>query len=137
MQTLTKEGFDTLTSGEYFFAVGLNGDIRFGKEMTRTEVKKIETETGRKLPRANHAFLFPGEPVLTAGAFFIEQDKDGKPEIIKVNAQSGHYFYSNVNETIKDDIAVRSNQYLMTLGHFFKTLKNLNLPYKKILISKM
>ena len=134
MQTLTKEGFDTLRTGEYFFAVGLSGKIRFGRELLRKEVKRIEQETGRKVPRANHAFLFPGEPVLTAGAFFI--DERAPTKLIKVNAQSGHYFYSNVTETIREDIAERSDHYLLTLGHLFRSLDSLGIPYDGILISK-
>jgi len=137
INTLTTDGFDTLSTGEYFFAVGLNGNIRFGRELSRSEVKRIENETGKNLARANHSFLFPGETILTAGAFFIELDENELPIITKVNAQSGHYFYSNINKSIKDDISVRSNEYLMTLGHFFRVLKKLNLPYKNILMSKM
>ena len=49
---------------------------RFAFEKPREEVERIEQETGRKVPRANHAFLFPGEPVLTAGAFFVALDPD-------------------------------------------------------------
>jgi hypothetical protein len=135
MQTLTAEGFDTLQSGEYFFAVGLSGKVRFGRELLREEVDRIEKETGKKVPRANHAFLFPGEPILTAGAFFI--DEHGENKLIKVNAQSGHYFYSNVSETIREDIAERSDYYLSTLGHFFKALDRLGISYENILISKL
>ncbi|HER20190.1 MAG TPA: hypothetical protein ENO14_03990, partial [Chromatiales bacterium] len=61
--TLTAEMIPQLERGEYFFAVGLTGKIRFGYETPREEVDRIERETGRKMARANHAFLFPGEPV--------------------------------------------------------------------------
>ncbi len=135
MNTLTRNGYDTLTAGEYFFAVSASGKVRFGREMLRTEVAQIEKETGRKAPRANHAFLFPGEPILTSGAFFIEgQDEDRR--IAHVTAQSGHYFYSNVSATIREDIAVRSDRYLLTLGHFFTSLDRLGIPYENVLISK-
>jgi hypothetical protein len=136
MQSLTTAGFDTLQPGEYFFAVGLSGKIRFGYEMLREEVERIETETGRKLPRANHSFLFPGEPIMTAGAFFIRR-RNGKPYIDHINAQSGHYFYSNVSPTIRDDIAERSDHYLLTLGHFFAALDRLNIPHASVLIWKL
>lgn len=135
MQTLTRDGFDTLEAGEYFFAVGASGVIRFGRELLRQDVERIERETGRKVPRANHAFLFPGEAILTAGAFWIE--RGAMPKILEVNAQSGHYFYSNVSTTIRDDIAHRSDFYLSTLGHFFKALDSLGIPYERVLISKM
>ncbi|UCE24832.1 MAG: hypothetical protein JSU74_01920, partial [Candidatus Zixiibacteriota bacterium] len=134
METLTQAGFDTLAEGEYFFAVSLAGKIRFGRELLRAEVEHLEKQTGRKVPRANHAFLFPGEPVLTAGAFFIE--KDDVPKIARVTAQSGHYFYSNVSKTIREDISQRSDHYLLTLGHFFGALRDLGIPYDNILISK-
>lgn len=137
VQTLTSDGFDTLRAGEYFFAVGINGKIRFGRELLRTEVDRIEKETGKKVPRANHAFLFPGEPILTAGAFFIEKDiYDNKPRLVRVTAQSGHYFYSNISSTIREDISENSNSYLFSLGHFLKALNELGIGYNNILISK-
>lgn len=135
VQTLTRTGFDTLAPGEYFFAVGLTGKIRFGRELLREEVQHLEEETGRKVPRANHAFLFPGEPILTAGAFVIRSDRP--PRIVEVNAQSGHYFYSNVTSTIREDIAIRSNEYLLTLGHFFRALERLGIAGDGILIRKL
>ncbi|MBD3380908.1 MAG: hypothetical protein GF404_01795 [candidate division Zixibacteria bacterium] len=134
MQTLTKAGFDTLRAGEYFFAVGINDKIRFGRELTREEVKRIESETGRKIARGNHAFLFPGEPVLTAGAFFIESTE--APKLVAVNAQSGHYFYSNITKTIREDISEKSDHYLLTLGHFFRIIQELGIDNENILISK-
>ncbi|MEE8404342.1 MAG: hypothetical protein V3S17_03015, partial [candidate division Zixibacteria bacterium] len=135
MRTLTKEVFDTLKSAEYFFAVGLSGKIRFGRELLREEVKRIEAETGQKPARANHAFLFVGEPILTAGAFFIEND--GEPRIIEVNTQSGHYFYSNITATIREDVAERSNDYFMTIGHFFRALDSLEIDYHDVLLRKL
>jgi hypothetical protein len=136
MQTLTTEGFDTLQPGEYFFAVSVAGKVRFGRELLRSEVKRIEEATGKKVPRANHAFLFPGEPVLTAGAFFIEAN-DAGPYLTAINAQSGHYFYSNVSSTIREDIAVRSDEYLLTLGHFFIALDKLGIAHDSVQVSKL
>lgn len=135
INTLSKEGFDTLQTGEYFFAVGLSGKIRFGRELLREEVDRIEKETGLKVPRANHAFLFPGEPILTAGAFFIKMENN-RPRISEVNAQSGHYFYSNVSSTIREDVIEKSDYYLFTLGHFLTSLDSLGIPYNNILIGK-
>lgn len=135
IQTLTREGLDTLAAGEYFFAVGINGRIRFGRELLREEVERVERETGRKVPRANHAFLFPGEPVLTAGAFFVERNP--APRITLVNTHSGHYFYSNVSPTIREDIALRSDRYLLTIGHFFRALEAAGIPGDSIMVSKM
>lgn len=135
METLTKAVFDTLRAGEYFFGVGLNGTIRFGRELLREEVKRIERETGKKAPRANHAFLFPGEPLLTAGAFFVTIE-DSVRNLSEINAQSGHYFYSNIQPTIREDIAERSDYYLATLGHLLSALDSLGIPHDKILIRK-
>lgn len=136
LQTLTREGFDTLKAGEYFFAVGLTGRIRFGRELLRAEVERIENEWGHKVPRANHAFLLPGELILTAGAFIIEDSPEG-PRLAKVNAQSGHYFYSNLSKTIREDIEKNSDRYLLTLGHFLISLDSLGIPYDDVLISKL
>ena len=135
MRTLTKEVFDTLKSAEYFFAVGMSGKVRFGRELLREEVKRIEAETGQKPARANHAFLFVGEPILTAGAFFIEND--GEPRIVEVNTQSGHYFYSNITATIREDVAERSNEYFKTIGHFFRALDSLEIDYHDLLLRKL
>ncbi|HEX2897335.1 MAG TPA: hypothetical protein VHP63_04715, partial [candidate division Zixibacteria bacterium] len=134
LRTLTKAIFDSLQPGEYFFGVGVNGSIRFGRELTREEVAKIE-QTGQKPARANHAFLFPGEPLLTAGAFFINCEEPGKLD--RVNTQSGHYFYSNITSTIKEDIAERSDSYFLSIGHFFTTLDSLGIQYSDVVVSKL
>lgn len=134
LHVLTAERLASLTAGEYFFAVGVSGKVRFGGEMPREEIQRIEAESGRKVPRANHAFLFPGEAVLSAGAFFIGVEK-GK--IVRVNAQSGHYFYSNVSPSVRQDIAIESNAYVLTLGHFFEALARMRIDTHGILISKM
>jgi hypothetical protein len=136
INTLTRKGFDTLSPGEYFFAVGMTGKVRFGKETPREEVTRIEKETGKKVPRANHAFLFPGEYILTAGAFFIE-NQGGSPRIARINAQSGHYFYSNVSPTIQEDLSVHSDEYFMSLGHFLRSLDSLGIPYAGVRLSKI
>ncbi len=134
LNTLTKDIFDTLQSGEYFFAVGVSGKVRFGRELMREEVAEIELKTGKKVPRANHAFLFPGEPLLTAGAFFIE--RDSVSFLTEVTAGSGHYFYSNLTKSIRTDIAELSNQYVLTLGHFFNALDRLSIEYNDVLVRK-
>lgn len=135
MNSLSAAGFDTLKAGEYFFAVGLSGNVRFGRELPRGEVEQIEKQTGQKPARANHAFLFPGEPILTAGTFMIEL-REGQPAITELTAQSGHYFYSNLSSTIREDISRRSDQYLMTLGHFLHALNVMQIPHDDLLIRK-
>ncbi len=134
LHTMSKDIFDTLPTGEYFFGVGVTGRIRFGRELTREEVDRIEVETGQKAPRANHAFLFPGEPLLTAGAIFIERDESSK--IVEITAGSGHYFYSNISKSIRSDISEKSDEYVLTLGHLFKALDKLGIEYSGVLIRK-
>jgi hypothetical protein len=134
IRTLTAESFAELGEGEYFFGVNVSGKVRFGKELLREEIDRIEAETGHKAPRANHAFLFPGEPLLTAGAFFVSADPE--PRVREVVANSGHYFYSNIVPTIRENVAERSDTYLSTLGHFFRALDSLGIPYDGVLIRK-
>ncbi len=135
IKTLTADLMRTLRPGEYFFGVNIAGKLRVGYEIPREEVQRIEEQTGRKVARANHAFLFHGEPLVTAGAFFVENAAD--PRIVRVNAVSGHYFYSNITPTIREDIATRSDEYLLSLGHFFAALDRLGIPYDGIVIEKM
>jgi hypothetical protein len=137
IKTLTAGVMESLQPGEYFYAVGLNGTIRFSREIPREEIERLEAESGGKVARANHAFLFPGEPVLTAGAFFVEYASDRGKRIVEVNTHSGHYFYSNVSRSIRKDISVRSDRYLLTIGHFFRALDRIGVEYDGVLISKM
>lgn len=134
IRTLSADLFRSLEPGEYFFGVGLDGTIRFGRELLREEVERIEKESGKKLARANHAFLFGNEPLLAAGAFFIE--RDSTTHLSHVTAQSGHYFYSNISSSVKEDVAVKSDYYLSSLGHFFVALDRIGVPYSGVLVSK-
>jgi hypothetical protein len=134
LKTLDTALFAGLEPGEYFYGVNATGQIRIGRELPREELDRIEAETGHKAPRANHAFLFPGEPLLTAGAFWIESDSTA--HLVAANAGSGHYFYSNIQPTIREDIAERSDDYLLSIGHLFRALDSLGLTYDSVLISK-
>lgn len=132
LRTLSAEMIPGLRDGEYFYCVGLAGTVRCGYEIPREEVERIETETGKKVARANHAFLFPGEPVLVAGAFVVRAGR-----IVEVDAHSGHYFYSNVTASVREDIAVHSDDYLMTLGHFLAAMERMGVETRGILMSKL
>lgn len=134
IHTLSEDIFDTLSSGEYFFGLSPTGKVRIGRELLREEVARMELETGKKAPRANHAFLFPGEPLLTAGALFIERDSSTK--IVEITAGSGHYFYSNLQKTIREDIAQKSDYYFQTLGRLFQALDSLGISYSGALLRK-
>ena len=122
LQTLSRSTADSLETGEYFFAVGISGKIRFGH-------LPLEGQ-----PVANETFLFPGEPVQTAGRFSVCCSKSGR--ILKVSTPSREYFYSNLAPTIRDDIVRRSDQYLSTLGHFLEAMQRLGIPTKEMVLSK-
>ena len=122
MKTLSKLTADTISPGEYFFAVGMSGKIRFGREPDLEQAV------------ANEAFLFPGEPVLTAGKFTVCGGGPGR--ISKVSTRSSVFFFSNLAPTIHDDIVTRSDHYLSTLGHFLETIVRLGLPTRDLVISK-
>jgi|GEM_PF-6731602 len=134
-QTLTREGYDTLSRGEYLFVVDRYGAIRFCLQPLESELTRSERATGKKLPRVSHALLVHGQPVLTAGTFTVDEREEHK--IVEVNAYSEQYFYSNLARTVKKDISEKSNEYLLTLGHFFRALERLDIPHKHILISKL
>jgi hypothetical protein len=134
MKTLTREVFDSLAAGNYFFAVNLSGKIRFSRAYSSDEVEKIENKIGSKMPQANQAFLFPGEAVLSAGFFEIE--RDSVPRLTRVNAKSESFFYSNIISTIRRDISVKSNHYIRSLGHFFAALEKAGISLENIIISK-
>jgi len=134
IKTLTRPGFDSLPSGVYLFAVGLSGNIRFCKKPTPEEMRLIEVKTGKKAPLVTEAFFFPGEPVLAAGSFAVQHDS--MTRMAAVNAFSDHFFYCNLSPSLRDDVAIRSNQYVLSLGRFFRALDDLNIPYGSLLISK-
>lgn len=134
--TLTKEVFDTLTPGEYFFAVGLNEQVRIGWETPREVIDSIVAATGSKPPRANHAFLFRGAPVLTAGALWVVMDGE-KRHIERISANSGHYFYSNLHQEIAIDISQHSDRYFTSLAWFVRALGRLHIPCEQVTLSKM
>jgi hypothetical protein len=134
LKTLDATLFSDLESGEYFYGVNASGQVRLGRELPREELDRILAETGHKAPRANHAFLFPGEPLLTAGALWIERDSSAT--LVAASAGSGHYFYSNIQPSIREDIAEKSDGYLLSIGHFFRALDALGIAYDSVLISK-
>ena len=134
VRTLTKNVFDNLDAGEYFFAVNAAGKIRFARHYSEHDIKLIETKIGDKPVLPNEAFLFPGEPVITAGVFTVEHDSIA--HLARVNVNSPKFFYSNITPTVRDDIAVKSNEYILSLGYFFKALNKAGISYQDIVISK-
>jgi len=134
LKVLTKELFDGLSDGEYIFAVSLTGKIRIAVRLTADDIAHIEKATGQKPPVPSQALLFPGEPVLTAGSFVVDASAQNKLALI--NAYSEPYFYSKIDPSVKEDIAERSDHYLTTLGHLFKSLDRLGIDYSGAHISK-
>lgn len=134
MKVLTKKLFDNLNDGEYIFAVSLTGKIRIAVKLTADDIARIEKATGQKPPVPSQALLFPGEPVLTAGSFVI--DASAQNRLAFINAYSEPYFYSKIDPSVKENIAERSDHYLLTLGHLFKSLDSLGIDYSGARISK-
>ena len=134
IKTLTKEVFQSLDSGEYLFGVGVTGKVRIVRVPDAGEIAAFEIEPGLKAPQANQAFLFPGEPLLTAGVFTVSWDTIAR--ITKISAKSSHYFFSRFGKTAREEIATHSNNYIGTLGHFLVSLDSLGIPYYDVLISK-
>jgi len=133
IRTLTPAVLSQLGPGEYMFAVGLSGQIRFASRPRLMDVHGLEAQ-GEMIPRAVHGFLFPGEPLLSAGMFTVSGEE--RPVISAVNTRTGHFFYCNSVETIYDDVAIRSDGYLLTLGHFFRSLSRMGMTGEGIVVSK-
>ncbi|GAB4326247.1 MAG: hypothetical protein Kow0074_20590 [Candidatus Zixiibacteriota bacterium] len=123
---LTKAGFDTLAAGEYMFAVDRFGRIRIARGGEPGQPGKYVQ---------SHALLFPGSDVLAAGWMGIRQ-RERVNIIHSVDAFSKTYFYSPYRETIRTDMTDRSNEYSLTLGHFFESLKTLGISTEGVLIRK-
>jgi hypothetical protein len=119
INVLTRTGFDTLAAGSYIFAVDRYGRVRIARD---DGVNR-------------HALLFPGLPVLTAGAMELRR-ADDQPVIHAIAMDTAPYFYSRFAATIRDDVAKRSDDYLLSLGHMFASLKVMRIPVEGVLIRK-
>ena len=125
VNNLTAAGFDTLAAGGYQFTVDRYGRVRIAARDTASPSKFTQS----------HAMLFPGEDVLAAGWMEI-RNVDSASVVHSVGAYSRTYFFSPFCATIRDDITSRSNDYLLTLGHLFSSLKNLGIATEGVLIRK-
>ncbi len=138
MVELTAESFADMKPGFYFFGLDRFGRIRCGRELNRLEVLAAE-ERGVKLPRGNHALLFPGEELVSAGELRIGpagEDAGGGNILLLLNADSGHFFYSNKTVTVREDIAVEGDRYFLTLGHVVGVLQEMQIPLEQMRIAK-
>lgn len=134
VRTLTKELFQRLEAGEYIFGVSPAGMIRYFRNPSDAEIEEFEWSVGRKMPLAAESFLFPGEAILAAGRFVVKHDS--VPRIVEINCYSDHYYFSSFDPGLKDEILRRSDRYLLSLGYFFKSFDNLDIPYRSALIRK-
>lgn len=135
---LDAESFSSLEPGLYFFGLDRYGRILCGRELHRTEILKAE-QKGIELPRANHAFLFPGEALLSAGEMEIARARADAPEenvLVLLNTASGHYFYSNKTETIRTDIADEGDRYFLSLGHVVRVLGDMGISLDQLRLAK-
>jgi hypothetical protein len=136
MMQLTGAGFEDLEPGHYFFALDRLGRIRMGRELSRLEVARAE-ERGEEPARANHALLYPGEAVLSAGEIEIERDEEtGGPILRRLTAASGHYFYSNKTGSVREDVSVNGDRYLLSLGHVVRALRETGIPLDRVRVAK-
>jgi hypothetical protein len=121
IKTLSSESFQKLEPGQYAFAVGADGGVRFARIAPNAQ----------QWSQFPHALLFCNQPVLTSGNFVIERDT--VVHIAKINVCS-HTLMGNL-KSLTEPRQV-SDQRLFTLGHFFQALDRLGIPYHSILISK-
>jgi len=134
MKVLSKDLFDELGDGKYIFAVSPAGKVRIALDFSSEEIARIEKATGQKPAVPNHAMLFPGEPALTAGSFIV--DASAEKRMAFIDTYSDHFFYCNLDPSVKDDVAERSDHYLTSLGHLFSALDKLGIDYIGARISK-
>jgi len=122
IKTLSSENFRELKPGEYAFAVGIDGIVRF------TKITESNTRRWSQLP---HALLFCNQEVLTSGNFVIGHDT--VVHVSRINIRS-HTLLGNL--ATQTEPRQLSDQRLTTLGHFFQALDRLGISYHGILISK-
>lgn len=122
IETLSPESFQRLEAGDYAFAVGIDGTVRF------TRITEPNAGRWSQLP---HTLLFCNQEVLTSGNFVIEHDSEVR--FSRVNIRS-HTLLGNL--ATQTEPRQLSDQHLTTLGHFFQALDRLGISYHGIMISK-
>jgi len=134
IKTLTRRLFDSLGAGEYRYVVGLSGKIRIVKVPAPGEMERYERMKRHKMPVPAESFFFPGEAVLGAGRFVLA--RDSVPYIAEINIRSDHFLQSQFSPAAKDEIAQKSNDDLLSLGHFYRALALARIVTRPILIRK-
>lgn len=145
LRALTAEVLADLEPGWYFYAVDKYQRVRFGPIMARPQ-EDADRYWGERL-KPYECLLFPGQPVLASGEFevvsegqVLEASLSGVwiPEhrIASVNAFSSFYYYSPDSKRLKASISGKSNDYVQTVGHFFKALQDMGVKLDGVRVSK-
>jgi hypothetical protein len=134
VNVLTRTGFDTLAAGLYIFAVDPYGRVRIAAQSTETTSDQGAV-AGSPEAQVNHALLFPGLSVLTAGTMEIRRNGD-QPYLHAVSTRSAPCFYWRFAPTIRADVANHSERYLLSLGHLFSSLEKMRIPLSGVLVRK-
>ena len=135
VSALTSKGFDTLAPGWYICAVDKYGRVRIAPTGEPGGGKAAIDQTPKRPSLSNHALLFPDQPLLTAGRLEVIL-QGGRRAIQTITGWSDHFFYSPFSTSLQMDIAGHSDEYLVTLGHFFASLKGIGVPLDDVRIRK-
>ncbi len=123
---LTADRLGSLGPGRYIYAVDRYGVIRLSPA-TATQ------PTGAEMTAA---LLCHGEPVRAAGEMVLAAEPGGPLRVAEVNIHSEEYFFSNRSLTLYDDVAERSDRYVIALAHVLRELERARLPVDGVLIRK-
>lgn len=87
-------------------------------------------------PTVSAAMLMHGDPVRAAGELVLVEELDGSLRVAEINIRSEDYFFSNRSLSLYEDVEVRSDRYLRSLGPVVKGLDTARVPVGGVLIRK-
>jgi len=145
LRSLTPEVLATLEPGRYFFAVDEYGRVRFGPMKLAPDAPQQSLWAERM--KSYECLLFPGQPLRAAGEFVVAAgeppmaaDLEGAPaaprRIAAVNAFSAYYFYRPDDKNLERRIEKKSDEYLRSVGHFFRALEGMGIEAEGVMVSK-
>jgi hypothetical protein len=145
LRTLTPGILEELDPGRYFYAVDEYGRVRFGPMPTKEGLDPKSLWKERM--KGYECLLFPGQPVLAAGEFTVEEeippleaDLEGSPSratrLASANAFSAHFYYRPGDMRLKKQVKDGSDEYVESIGHFLRSLKTMGISPAGIRISK-
>ena len=145
LRTLTPEILGELDPGRYFYAVDEHARVRFGP--VRANEDQDPKTLWKERMKGYECLLFPGQPIVAAGEFTVaeetpplEADLEGAPSratrLASVNAFSAHFFYRPGDMRLKKQVKDRSDDYVVSIGHFLSSLKKMGISPEGIRISK-